>query len=214
MKRQLFLFNWWKKIINRCWFWLEKLAYRGYAQLVLSILSVTEAIFFPMPPDTLLISLGMSNRRKIWSFWINCTISSVIGAGMAYAIGYFLWWNGSELSTMARVFFEYIPGFTQEKFITIQKLYQKYSFGIVFIAGFTPLPFKVINITAGAASLNFPLFLLAAFFGRGARFLVVSIMVRIWGNSIRSTIKHHLNVISIITFLFIILAIICVYLFS
>ncbi|GIS72094.1 MAG: hypothetical protein CM1200mP10_16710 [Candidatus Neomarinimicrobiota bacterium] len=86
-------------------------------------------------------------------------MASIVGGIVGYGIGFFSWWNGAEAySAVALFFFNHIPGFTEQVFLNIQEKYEIYNFLIVFTAGFTPIPFKIITISAGAFTSIFPCF--------------------------------------------------------
>jgi len=98
---------------------------------------------------------------------------------------------------LAEFFFNHIPGFTQLLFDTVRQKYELYSFWIVFTAGFTPIPYKVITISAGAFNINFPLFLIASTISRTARFFLVSVLLWKFGPPIKVFIDKYFNLLSI-----------------
>jgi membrane protein YqaA with SNARE-associated domain len=101
-------------------------------------------------------------------------------------------------------FFNHIPGFSEQVFLNIQEKYEIYNFLIVFTAGFTPIPFKIITISAGAFSVNFPMFLLASTVSRSARFFLVALLIRQFGELITVFIDKYFNILSIIFTIFLI----------
>ncbi len=123
---------------------------------------------------------------------------SVAGAILGYVIGHYLWWTPSnEFTSIALFFFNSIPGFTETAFFDIQKLYVEYDFWIVFTAGFTPLPYKVITISSGAFNINFIMFLFASIISRGARFFLVAGLIWKFGPQIKSFIDKYFNWLAI-----------------
>jgi membrane protein YqaA with SNARE-associated domain len=178
--------------------WILGLAEKAYAQSALFFLSLIEAIFFPIPPDVLLLPLCLGKKEKAWRFAILCTVGSLAGGVVGYVLGSALWWSGGEFSAFANFFFEYIPGFTQEKFGAIQKLYEEYNFWIVFTAGFTPLPFKVITISAGAFDVNLWMFLVASALSRGARFFLIAGLIRYFGEPMKMWIEKYFNLLAVL----------------
>ena len=138
--------------------------------------------------------LTLGNRHKWWSFALSCSLASVLGGLFGYAIGYWLWWsNGQDFSALAHFFFQHIPGFTEEKFSLVQDKYKQYSFWVVFAAGFTPIPYKIITITAGAFDVNFVMFVIASTIGRSARFFLVSGLFGLYGPSIKPFVDKYFN---------------------
>ena len=169
-----------------------------YGALALFLLAFAESSFFPIPPDALLIALVLGSRTKAFRLAANCTVGSVTGAIAGYAIGYFLWWTPSkEFTGLAMFFFEHIPSFTQDAFYGVQKLYEQYDFWIIFTAGFTPIPYKVITITSGAFDISMVMFLIASIISRGARFFLVALLIWWFGPTIKNFIDRYFNLLAI-----------------
>ncbi|MBZ0199650.1 MAG: DedA family protein, partial [Ignavibacteriaceae bacterium] len=151
-----------------------------------------------IPPDALLIALVLGARKKAFKYAGVCTAASIFGAMLGYAIGYFVWWSSpNEFSSVALFFFNHIPGFKPEVFEQIRKMYTEYNFWIIFTAGFTPLPYKVFTISAGAFFINFPMFLFASVVSRGARFFLVAFLIWRFGPQIKSFIDKYFNWLAI-----------------
>ena len=185
--------------VRRLYDWVLHWAETKYGIPALFLLAFAESSFFPIPPDVLLIALALGARSKALRFALVCSAASILGGIVGYGIGYFSWWNGAEsYSVVAMFFFYHIPGFSEEVFINIQKKYEIYNFLIVFTAGFTPIPFKIITISAGAFSVNFPMFLLASTISRSARFFLVALLIRQFGEPITAFIDKYFNILSII----------------
>ncbi len=185
-------------LLRRLYRWVESQASSPYASLSLFLLAFTEAIFFPIPADVLLIALAVSQPRRAFSFAAICTLGSVLGAGLGYAIGYYSWYTApSEFSQLAHFFFDVIPGFTPDRFHLVQELYQKHDFWAIFIAGFTPLPYKVFTITAGVFNINFFTFMIASILSRGARFFLVGGLFFFFGAPIHAFIERHLEKLTV-----------------
>jgi len=185
--------------LRRLYDWILHWAETKYGVPALFLLALAESSFFPIPPDVLLIPLALGARSKAIRFALVCSVASIMGGIAGYGIGYFSWWNGAEAySAVALFFFNHIPGFTEQVFLNIQEKYEIYNFLIVFTAGFTPIPFKIITISAGAFSVNFPMFLLASTVSRSARFFLVALLIRQFGEPITAFIDKYFNVLSII----------------
>jgi len=186
------------KLARALYDWVLGLAEKPYASQALCGLSFAESSFFPIPPDVLLMPLCLGARKKAIWFATLCTVSSVIGGIAGYAIGYWLWWKagGSEFSTLAQFFFTYVPGFSQEVFYEIQGLYNQYSFWIVFTAGFTPLPYKLITISSGAFGIAFLPFVVASLVGRAGRFYLVALLLYFFGPSMKVLIDKYFNLLA------------------
>jgi len=185
--------------LRRLYDWILHWAETKYGVPALFLLALAESSFFPIPPDVLLIPLALGARSKAIRFALVCSVASIVGGIAGYGIGYFSWWSGAETySAVALFFFNHIPGFTEQVFLNIQEKYEIYNFLIVFTAGFTPIPFKIITISAGAFSVNFPMFLLASTVSRSARFFLVALLIRQFGEPITAFIDKYFNVLSII----------------
>lgn len=170
--------------------WVLHWAKTPFAVPALFFLALAESSFFPIPPDVLLLALGLSMPSKVFRFAAICTLGSVIGGVVGYGIGFGLWeWT-------AEWFFSWVPGFTPEVFTTIQQLFGQYDFWCVFFAGFTPIPYKIITIGAGVFHINFPIFVIASAVSRGLRFYLISIVIYRYGDKARIIIDRHFNVLT------------------
>jgi membrane protein YqaA with SNARE-associated domain len=182
------------KFLRKLYDWVLHWAETPYGPIALFILAFAESSFFPVPPDALLIALVLGATSKAFRLALNCTIASVLGALFGYAIGHFLWWTPSnEFTSIAMFFFNNIPGFSEKLFYDVQKMYNQYNFWIVFTAGFTPIPYKVITISAGAFNINILMFVVASIISRGARFFLVSFLIWKFGPQIRDFIDKYFN---------------------
>lgn len=211
-------------IVRRMYDWVLSWAEHPQAAWALFLLAVAESSVFPIPPDVLLIALvlGAATRksatlerrptlaealaslfgrdsRPAWVYAGLCSLGSVLGGALGYGIGYFLWWKGTgEFSALAGFFFAYVPGFTEAAFARIQGLYDEWNFVIVFLAGFTPIPYKVITISAGAFNINFVVFLVASTISRAARFYLVAGLVWLFGEWAKEFIDKYFNLLTIL----------------
>ena len=186
------------KYIRKIYDWVLHWAETPYGPLALFLLAVAESSFFPIPPDALLIALALGVRSKSFKFAAICTVASVLGALLGYAIGYFVWWEGAnEFSVVANFFFTNIPGFTEQLFFQVKELYDEWNFWIIFTAGFTPIPYKVFTVTGGAFDVNIFLFIIASVFGRAGRFFLVAYLIWKFGKQIESFIDKYFNWLAI-----------------
>ncbi len=186
------------KWIRNLYDWVLHWAETPYGPVALFALSFAEASFFPIPPDPLLIALVLGARSKSFRFALYCSIASVFGALLGYSIGYFAWWSSpGEFTGIAHLFFDHVPGFTEERFYVVKGLYDQWNFWIVFTAGFTPLPYKVFTITGGAFNVNLVMFLIASIISRSARFFLVAALIWKFGEGIREFIDRYFNWLAI-----------------
>lgn len=172
--------------------WVLSWAHTPYGGIALFLIAFAESSFFPIPPDVLLIALCLGHREQWFRFATICTAGSVLGALAGYGIGWGLWHSVDQF------FFDYVPSFTPEAFENVQEIYRKYDFWFVFGAAFTPIPFKVITITAGVFGLNILGFLIASIIGRAARFFLVAYLLHRYGAPIGEFIDKRFNLLTIV----------------
>jgi membrane protein YqaA with SNARE-associated domain len=175
---------------RRLYDWVLHWAKTPFAVSALFLLAFAESSFFPIPPDVLLLAMGLSLPLKVFRFAAICTLGSVLGGMAGYGIGYGLW----ELSSTW--FYQWVPGFTQDGFNSIQALFKQYNFWLVFAAGFTPIPYKIITIGAGVFDITFPIFVIASAVSRGMRFYLIALIVYRYGDQARKIIDKNFNVIT------------------
>jgi len=178
-------------IHRRMYDWVLSFAHSRHSTWALALLSFAESSFFPIPPDILLLPLCLGNRRKAFWFASVCTIASVLGGCAGYLIGWGLW------SSLSGFFYSHIPGFTEAQFQNVAGLYEKYNFWVVFIAAFTPIPYKVITIAAGVFAVNVPMFIIASAIGRGLRFFLLAGLMWKCGDPIVKFMDKYFNLLSI-----------------
>jgi len=152
----------------------------------LFILAFIESSFFPIPPDLLLVVLALAEPEKALFFSLICTIGSVLGGMFGYLIGFV----GEE--TLLRRFVK------EEKIEKVHNLFNKYESWAIFIAGFTPIPYKVFTIAGGVFYINFWKFVLMSFLSRGLRFFLVGISVMYLGRLFLDYLDGKFDVLSIV----------------
>src|SRR3989338_2334895 len=155
-----------KHILKRLYEWVLQWAHTTYGIWALFVLAFTESSFFPIPPDVLLIELELSIPAKSFRYALICSAGSVLGG----LFGYFIGWQLMDLVGFPIMKFYGIL----EQYETVRQSYEEYNAVIVFIAAFTPIPYKLITITAGAFKLNILTFTIASLIGRAARFFLVA----------------------------------------
>ncbi|MGH7474711.1 MAG: YqaA family protein [Longimicrobiales bacterium] len=174
-------------VLRRLYDWVLSWAYTPYGALALFLLAFAESSFFPIPPDPLLIALAIGNPLKAFRFALICSAGSVIGGAVGYLIGWGFW------SAVDTFFFAYVPGVTPASFEHVQQLYERYEFLAVFLAGFTPLPYKVFTLSAGVFQVPFLVFLVASITSRSARFFLVGALIRFFGAGIQAFIDRYFD---------------------
>jgi membrane protein YqaA with SNARE-associated domain len=177
-------------LVRRLYDWVLHWAETPYGLQALAILALAESSFFPIPPDPLLIALCLGATGGALRFAGVATISSVLGGVLGYGIGAVAW------GSVSGVFFEYVPGVTPEVFDRVQGLYDEWDFWAIFVAGLTPIPYKVFTISAGVFGINFPVFVFASVLSRGLRFFLLAGLIYRFGDSIRAFIDRYFNLLS------------------
>lgn len=175
------------RLVRRLYDWVLHWAQTVYSRYALFLLAVAESSFFPIPPDVLLLAIGLGRPAAAWQLAFLTTVGSVLGGLLGYALGSGMW----EL--IACWFYAWVPGFTPAAFLQIQSLFEQYNFWIVFLAGFTPIPYKVFTIGAGVFNINLPIFLLASSVSRGLRFYLIAWVIQRYGDQARELIERHFN---------------------
>ncbi len=174
-------------MLRRLYDWTMSLAAGPRAPVALGAVSFAESSFFPLPPDLLLIPMVLSARAKAWLFAAICTITSVLGGIAGYYIGAFLF---QEIAEPVLRFYGYM-----DKFEDIRGQFIKWGPWIVFTAGLTPFPYKVITIASGAVGLSMPVFIVASILARGLRFFAVAGLLYLFGPPIRDFIEKRLGLV-------------------
>ncbi len=186
------------KLLRKLYDWVLHWADTPYGALVLFLLALAESSFFPIPPDALLIALCLGAIKKSWRFAFYTAVASVIGGIIGYFIGYGIW------PLVNSFFFKYVPGFSESFFLQVMANYNEYGFWYVFLAGFTPIPYKVFTIASGVFKLNFFLFFLASTLSRSLRFFAVAGLFRKFGPGIKVFIDKYFNILAILFFILIV----------
>ena len=164
-----------KKLYDRCIIW----AGYKYSKELLAIEAFIESSFFPIPPDVMIIPMVISKKQEFIRIALIATIFSVLGALFGYYIGYSL--NEIAVKIFEFYGYEYSDAF-KEKFITGGGF--KAWLGILFTAGFTPLPFKLLTISSGIIHFNLITFILICIVTRGLRFFLVAYLTYKFGQKI------------------------------
>jgi len=191
-------------MLKRLYEWTISWAEKPQGMWALAILSFAESSFFPIPPDVLLIPLVFGAPKKWWRIALVCTLASVLGGILGWSIGH-LAWDGLQ-----NFFFNYIPGFTQENFAKVQQAYQDNAFLAIFGAALTPIPYKIFTIAAGVCNVNLMTLIIASICGRGGRFFMVSLIIRIVGPSAKGFIDKYFNMLATAFFVLLVLGFILI----
>jgi len=171
--------------------WSVRHAEGPRARFWLATLSFSEASFFPVPPDVLLIAILLANKARRWFYYALLTsVFSILGGILGYGIGFFFF----------DLFGDYIISFygLEDSFFRAQELFNEYTFWTIFAAAFTPIPYKIFTITAGLFNINFLAFVIASILGRSARFFIIGFALKLYGEKIANVLYRYFNIFSII----------------
>ena len=167
--------------------WTLRMAAHRHADRTMAAVSFAESSFFPIPPDVMLVPMILARRER--AYWIAgiCTVASVLGGMVGYAIGMFLYDSVGQWLIRLYGMGEGIEGF--------RATYREWGAWIILIKGFTPIPFKLVTIASGIAAFNFPLFVLLATITRGARFFLIAFLLKRYGAPVQEFIEKRLNLV-------------------
>lgn len=176
---------------------LFDLAARKGAERVLMLVAFSEAIFFPIPQDILLLPMGLARRQKVFRLALICLVFSVLGGITGYFLGFYF----MELMGMPVLEFY---GLLQE-YQTIQIWYERYDAWAVAIAGVSPIPYKVCTLSAGAFGIDFMVFVLASIVSRGARFFVIAGLIYWKGEQARTFLEKRMDLVFLVGIVLVVL---------
>ncbi len=172
------------------------LASHRHAMSALALVSFAESSVFPIPPDAMLIPMVLAHRARAWAMAGVCTIASVLGGILGYAIGFFLF---EAVGRPILDFYGY-----QEEFQRFVDAYNEWGLWIILIKGLTPIPYKLVTIASGVAHFDPVVFILASIATRGARFFLVAALLRRFGPPIRIFVERNLTAVATTALLLII----------
>jgi membrane protein YqaA with SNARE-associated domain len=173
--------------VRRLYDWVLHWADTPYGVPALFLIALAESSFFPLPPDPLLLALCLGARKRSFKFAAVATVASVVGGVIGYGIGAGAW------SVVDSWFFTYVPGVSQAAFDSIQAFFTEYGFAAIFMAGLTPIPYKVFTLASGVFGINFGVFVLASILSRGLRFFLIAGLVYRFGAPIERFIDRHFD---------------------
>jgi membrane protein YqaA with SNARE-associated domain len=173
------------RMLKRTYDWCIDAADKPYALWIMAAVSFAESSFFPIPPDIMLLPMSLARPKKAWWFATVCTIASVAGGVVGYAIGALLYDSvGHWLITVYGL---------SDKVETFRASYAEWGAVIILLKGLTPIPYKLVTITSGFAGYNIWLFILCSIVARGGRFFVVAVLLNRYGDPIRNELEKRLG---------------------
>ncbi len=174
-----------RDMLRRIYDWCIDAADKPYALWILGAVAFAESSFFPVPPDIMLLPMSLARPKRAWLFAALCTVASVAGGVLGYAIGALLYDSvGQWLINLYHL---------GDKVETFRASYAEWGSVIILLKGLTPIPYKLVTITSGFAGYNIWLFILCSIVARGGRFFIVAIVLNRYGDFIRAEIEKRLG---------------------
>jgi len=175
------------KIFSSLYDWTLKWAEHKLAPKMLAVLSFAESVFFPIPPDVLLAPMVLAQPKKAWYLAGLTTIASVIGGVVGYYLGYLMFepWIQPVITELGY----------QDKFDNAISWFKEWGVWVVFLAGFSPIPYKLFTVSAGFLQMAFLPFLLASAIGRGMRFFLVAGIIHFGGEKMEQKLRQWVDTI-------------------
>ncbi len=177
-------------MLRRAYDWVLGWADHRYGGLALLLLAFVESSVFPIPPDVLLMALALGKPGAAFRFALICSVGSVAGGLAGYLIGWLL------MDGLGRPIIELYNA--QAAYAEVEQRFVEYGGWAVAIAGFTPIPYKVFTIAAGATQLSLSSFVLASVVSRSARFFLISGLIYYYGPTIKVFIDKYFNILTIV----------------
>jgi membrane protein YqaA with SNARE-associated domain len=170
-------------MLRKLYDWVMNLAGSRRAPAALAAVSFAESSFFPIPPDVMLAPMVLAKPERAFAYAGLCTAASVLGGLLGYAIGVFLAPVGQQIIA----FFGHPEG--QAEF---ERWFSQYGLWIILVKGLTPIPYKLVTITAGLARFDLVTFIWASVLTRGGRFFIAATLLKYFGPAIREEIERRL----------------------
>ncbi|MEL7023642.1 MAG: YqaA family protein [Pseudomonadota bacterium] len=174
------------KIFAPLYDWVLVKARHRLAVYWLALLSFAESSFFPIPPDVMLAPMALAKRHRAFFFAAVTTIASVVGGLLGYVIG--AWMLGSIEPWL-------LESSYSDAYLRALQWFETYGIWVVFVAGFSPIPYKIFTIGAGAAGMGLPGFVIASTIGRGARFFLVAALIYLGGPRMEAQLRRYVDII-------------------
>jgi membrane protein YqaA with SNARE-associated domain len=189
-------------MIKSLYDWMMHQAGRAKAGTALFWVAFIESSFFPIPPDVMLVPMVLADRSKAWRYATIATVGSVLGGLLGYAIGLYL------LDIVGKPVLEFYGKW--DKFAQFEKTFNEYGVWILIIKGMTPIPYKLLTITAGATKMNVIAFTVASVIARAMRFFLVAGLLYWFGEPIREFIEKRLMLVTTVVIGLVILGFVAV----
>ena len=170
-------------MLRKLYDWVFELARSRHATPALAVVSFAESSVFPIPPDVMLGPMILARPDRAYFYATVCTVASVLGGILGYAIGFFLTDVGMTiLAWLGKA----------DTFEASKAMFQEYGAWVILVKGLTPIPFKLITIASGVFQFNFLLFVVLCAITRGARFFAEAWVLKTWGPAVLEVVEKRL----------------------
>lgn len=176
-------------MFKRLYDWTIALAASPHATSAMAIIAFAESSFFPLPPDLLLIPMAVAQPQRAWWFAFVCTIASVLGGIVGYAIGALLYESLGQ-------YIINLYGYT-DKMEQLRAFYAEWGWAFILVKGLTPIPYKLVTIVSGLLGYDIWLFILLSIITRGGRFFILAAIMNRFGESLRHLLEKHFALFTI-----------------
>lgn len=170
-------------MFRRPYHWTLNLAESRHAPWALGAIAFAESSFFPVPPDTILVPMSLARPKNAWTYALICTLTSVAGGLLGYAIGALLF------ETLGKWLIS-IYGYG-DKVDEMRLLYAEWGWAVIVFKGLTPIPYKIVTITSGLLAYDLPAFIVLSLLTRGARFYLVAVLLDRFGEPIKVLLDKY-----------------------
>ena len=176
-------------LLRKLYDWVFSLARSRHATPALAVVSFAESSVFPIPPDVMLAPMILARPDRAYFYATVCTVASVLGGILGYAIGYFL----TDIGLTLLRFMGHSEGLAH-----FREWFEQWGLWVILIKGLTPIPYKLVTIASGLAAFSFPVFVAASVVTRGGRFFLEAWILKRWGPAMLEMVEKRLALWTII----------------
>jgi membrane protein YqaA with SNARE-associated domain len=170
-------------MFKRLYQWVLSLSESPRAPAALAIIAFAESSFFPIPPDLILVPMSLARPERAWRYAAICTVASVAGGILGYAIGALLYDTIGQWLIHA-----YGYG---DRVAALKETYARWGALVILLKGLTPIPYKLVTIVSGLLGYNFAIFVLLSIITRGARFFILAGALNLFGDTLKVALERH-----------------------
>lgn len=173
------------KLFSHLYAWMIQWSRHPRAVWFLAVNSFVESVFWPIPPDVMLAPMCLAHPQRAWYYALVAAVSSALGGLAGYLLGYWLF----DVAVLPAI---ELLGY-QEKFELIKQWFERWDVWVVFLAGFSPIPYKLFTVTAGMMQMALLPFMLASIISRSARFFLVAALMKWGGTRMEHKLRQYID---------------------